>query len=211
MRFARRFLASLLTLIAAASLASAEPVAFNIDPVHSQAGFTIRHFFTKVPGHFKELSGQVMFDEKNLAASSVNVEIKTASINTNNERRDGHLRSPDFFAADSFPTVTFKSTKVIPGQGNKFKVEGNLSMRGVTKPVVLDAEFLGAGPGPRGGQVAGFEATTTVNRKDYNILWNRVLDQGGTMLGDDVTVTLAIEAIKPGPEQPKPAAAADKK
>jgi polyisoprenoid-binding protein YceI len=205
MRFARLLLASLLTLAFASAVATAEPVAFKIDPVHSQAAFSIRHFFARVPGNFKELSGTVMYDEKSLAASSVEVEIKTASINTNNERRDNHLRSKDFFAADSLPTITFKSTKVIPGEGNKFKIDGNLTMRGVTRPVTLDAEYLGSGDVGQSGFRAGWQATTTVNRKDYNILWNRALDQGGMMLGDDVNIQLAVEAIKSVPETAKPA------
>jgi polyisoprenoid-binding protein YceI len=199
-----------LSLLLAASAALAEPITFNIDSNHSVVGFSVRHFFGRVPGRFKEVSGTIVMDQKNLAASSVDVTIPTASITTENDRRDTHLKSPDFFAADSFPTITFKSTKVTPGADNTMKVEGNLTMRGVTRPVTLDATLMGVGDVSMGGRgtrkVAGFEAKTTVNRKDYNILWNRTLDQGGTMLGDDVAITLTVEANGMDPAaQQKPA------
>ena len=200
--------AAVLTALSLCTLASASlsaPQTFNIDPVHSQVGFGIRHFFSRVPGRFNEFSGTLQLDEKNLAASSVEATIKTASIFTSNERRDGHLRSQDFFWADSFPTLTFKSTKVTPGANGKLQIAGDLTMRGVTKPVVLDGSFLGAGEIGIGGRSMGyrasFEATTTVNRKDYGISWNKVLDQGGTMLGDDVAITIAIEAVRAEPEK----------
>ncbi|HEY3215343.1 MAG TPA: YceI family protein [Candidatus Eisenbacteria bacterium] len=184
----------------AAATALAEPAPLKIDPNHSQVEFTIRHFFSRVQGRFNEFAGTILYDDKNLASSSVNVTIQTRSIFTNQDRRDNDLRSPRFFWADSFPTLTFKSTKVIPGEGTKFKVEGNLTIRGATKPVILDAEFLGMGAvgieGQSMGTRAGFEATTTIDRKDFGVVWNQTLDQGGTMLGDDVSIHLAIEAVK---------------
>jgi polyisoprenoid-binding protein YceI len=193
--------AALALLAIAAPALAADP--FKIDPAHSQVSFTIRHFFSRVTGRFNEFSGNIQLDEKSLGNSSVDATITTASIFTGQERRDNHLRSPDFFWADSFPTLSFKSTKVTPGEGNKFKLAGDLTMRGVTRPVVLDGTFLGAGAVAMGGQpgryLAGFEATGTVNRKDFNISWNKTLDQGGTMLGDDVTITLAVEAAKAEP------------
>ena len=207
-------IASGLALAISAGAAFAEPVPYLIDGVHSQAEFTIRHFFGKVPGRFNDLNGTILYDDKNLASSKVDVTIQTKSIFTNNERRDNHLRSRDFFFADSFPTITFKSTKVIPGEGSKFKVEGDLTMRGVTKLVVLDAELLGVGAVGIGGQAmgmrAGFEATTLVNRKDYNILWNKTLDQGGTLLGDEVNIHIAVEATKQDASMGKPPAAKGK-
>ncbi len=190
-------------LLGMASAASAAPQAYDIDPVHSQVGFSVRHFFSKVPGQFKQFSGTILADEKDPAASSVEVTIQTASIFTDNERRDAHLRSPDFFAADSFPAITFKSTKVTPAGKDRYKVAGNLTMRGVTRPVVLDMEFLGKGEVSVGGQSmgvkAGFDATTTLDRQDYGIRWNKALDQGGVMLGDDVTVNLHVEATLRAP------------
>lgn len=190
---------AVLATSAFAVAARAEAEKFDIDPTHSQAGFSVRHFFSRVPGRFNEMSGTILFDRKNLANSSVDVTIPTASINTENERRDGHLRSPDFFDAASFPTLTFKSTRVIPGKDGKFQIEGNLTMRGVTKKVVLDATSLGSGTVGSADRLetrAGWEAVTTVNRKDYGVSWNKTLDQGGTLLGDDVTITLQVEAVK---------------
>lgn len=211
MRHSRLLLGlALLALAGSATLAPAEPIAFQIDPSHSQVEFNVRHFFTRVPGRFNDFAGTILFDDKSLPASSVDVTIQTKSIFTNNDRRDTHLRSGDFFLADSFPTIAFKSTKIVPGESGRFKVEGNLTIRGVTRPVVLDAQFLGMGNMGRAGTRAGFDATTTVDRKDYGILWNRTLDQGGTLLGDDVNIHLAVEAMKPVPEEKPDAAPATK-
>ena len=149
-----------------------------------------------------------MLDEKDLAKSSVEVTIQAASVNTENERRDGDLRSTNFFNTDTFPTLTFKSTKVVPGPDKSFLVYGDLTIRGVTKPVTLESTLMGIGQVAMGGRpprtLAGFESKTTVNRKDFGIIWNRVLDQGGTMLGDDVQITLQIEASKFDPNAPPP-------
>ena len=196
MKAFRVALASAALMAATAGAVLADPVTYQIDPAHSQVGFNVRHFFSHVPGRFNDFEGAVTYDDKDVAKSSVEITIKTASIYTNNDRRDNHLRSNDFFAADSFPTITFKSTKVTPAGENKFKVDGNLTIRGITKPVTLDATFLGAGNVGMGGLRAGWEATTTVNRKDFNVSWNRVLDQGGTMLGDDVAIQLGVEGMK---------------
>ena len=197
-----------LALVITTSLAAADPAPFRIDRGHSLVGFNIRHFFSRVSGRYKEFSGTVMFDEKDLAASSVEVTIQTASINTENERRDGDLRSANFFLADSFPSITFKSTKVVPGPEKSFLIYGDLNMRGVTRPVTLEATLLGMGQIGMGGRpprtIAGFEARCSINRKDYGILWNQVLDQGGTMLGDDVAITLTVEAFKFDPNAMPP-------
>jgi polyisoprenoid-binding protein YceI len=194
----RSFLLASLALAVGVTAAHAEPLAFTIDPNHSTVGFSVRHFFSRVSGRFKDFSGTVQYDEKNLAASSVDVTIQAATITTENDRRDADLRSSDFFAVDSFPTLTFKSTKVVPGSNGAFQIQGDLTMHGVTRPVTLEASLLGVGDVSMGGRgirrVAGFEAKTTINRKDYGIVWNRTLDQGGTMLGDDVAITLSIEA-----------------
>jgi len=195
----KRMTAAVLVVLAGlTTTAYAAPQTFDIDPVHSQVGFTVRHLFSKVPGHFKQFSGTILADEKNPSASSVDVTIQTASIFTDNDQRDAHLRSPDFFAADSFPTITFKSTKVAPSGRDRYKVTGKLTMRGVTRTVVLDMEFLGKGAVSLGGQSmgtkAGFDATTTLNRQDYGIRFNKTLDQGGLMIGDEVAVDLHVEA-----------------
>lgn len=214
-RLARIPILGAVALLALAPPLSAAPVRFNIDPVHSQVNFTIRHFFSRVTGRFNDFAGTLELDEANLANSSVEATILAASINTNNERRDKHLRTADFFAADSLPTLTFKSTKVTPGDQGTVKIEGNLTIRGVTKPVVLVGNFMGAGAIEMGGQSsgyrAGFDASTTINRKDFNILWNKTLDKGGTVLGDEVLITIGIEAIRSEPEKAGAAPAAGKK
>jgi len=182
------------------AVAPAAVETYALDPSHTVVGFSVRHFFSQVPGSFKEFSGTVKLDPTNWGASSVDATIQTTSIYTNNDRRDNHLRSADFFEVDKFPTITFKSTKVTKSADNKLQVAGDLTMKGITKPVVLNVEFLGAGTvtveGRPAGQRAGFTATTTINRKDFNILWNKQLDQGGTMLGDDVTINIGVEAVK---------------
>lgn len=187
-----------LALAAATSLAVAAPVQYTVDKAHTEVGFDVRHLFSKVHGRFNDFSGTITFDEKDPAAVAVEATASAKSIWTDNERRDNHLRSADFFAADSFPTLTFKSTKATSVGKNKYKVAGNLTMRGVTKPVVFDAEFLGAGNVGVGGQSmggkAGFVASAVVNRKDFGINWNKTLDNGGLMLSDEVTISLNIEA-----------------
>ena len=202
MKFAIRFAAlSALAMVLSASFASAAPKTFTIDRSHSEVGFNIRHFFSKVHGRFENYSGTIVYDDKNLAASTVEVSIADSSINTQTERRDNHLRSDAFFWTEKYPAFSFKSTKVVPGKDKThFNVLGDLTMRGVTKPVTLAVEFLGSGDISMGGSSmgtrAGFIATTTVNRQDYGISWNKVLDSGGAMLGDDVEIVLNIEAVE---------------
>lgn len=194
--------ASLLALsLAFATAASAAPATWTIDQNHSEVGFSIRHFFSKVPGNFGKFQGAIVYDPQKPEVSSVKVEIDPSSINTQNEKRDNHLRSEDFFDVAKFPTLTFVSTKVAASGDNKLKVDGNLTMHGVTKPVTLFVTFLGAGPSMNGEQRSGFEAITKLNRKDFGILWNKTLDQGGTMLGDDVDIHLNVEGVI-RPDQP---------
>ncbi len=184
--------------------ATAAAMTFTIDKAHTEVGFDVTHFFTRVHGRFTDFSGSIVADPANVAASSVEVTIRDSSVFTANETRDRHLRTADFFWADKYPTITFKSTKVVPGKdANHFQVLGDLTIRDVTKPVTLDAEFLGMGPVAIGGKSmgtqAGFHATTTVNRKDFGIVWNKALDQGGMMLADDVTITLDVAAMSSDP------------
>ena len=200
----RTIRAAVLTISAmtlAVAAATAAPVAYKIDKGHSAVGFKVRHFFSKTPGRFSDFGGTIMLDEKNLSASSVDVTIQTASIQTNNERRDTHLRGDDFFNAEKFPAITFKSTKITPVEGNKYKVDGDLTIRDVTKPVTLDAELVGMGALGQMGSRAGFQASTSVNRKDYGVLWNKTLDNGGTMLDDIVYIDLDVEAVKDEPRK----------
>lgn len=200
--------ASLALVLALTGQVQAAPQTWTIDSNHSQVGFSIRHFFSKVPGNFQKFSGAIVYDQANPTASSVKVSIDAASINTQNDRRDNHLRSEDFFDVEKFPALTFESTKVTPGtESGKLKVEGNLTMRGVTKPVTLDATFLGAGPSMNGEQRSGFEAIAKINRKDFGIIWNKTLDQGGTMLGDDVDISINLEGVIRPAEPPAKASA----
>jgi len=206
MKFAVRLATlSAVALALAATFASAAPRTLSFDKSHSEVGFSIRHFFSKVNGRFQRYDGSIVFDEQNLAASSVNVAIADSSIDTQNERRDNHLRSADFFEVDKYPDITFKSTKVVAGKDKThFKVLGDLTMHGVTKPTTLDVEYLGmaaiAMGGSNMGTRAGFAATTTISRKDFGIVWNKTLDNGSVMLGDDVTITLNVEAVERQPQ-----------
>ena len=197
MKTVLRLALALLSLAAFTAVASAAPVKYTIDKAHTEVGFDIRHFFSKVHGRFNDFQGTLVFDDKTPANISVDASAATTSIWTDNDRRDNHLRSADFFDAEKNPTLTFKSTKVTANGKNKYKVAGDLTLRGVTKPVVFDAEFLGAGEVAAGGQSmgskAGFTATTTINRQDYGIKWNKALDNGGMMLDDNVTIVLNIE------------------
>ena len=194
----RRITAALVAIAATASLAAAAPVKYTVDLPHSEIGFDIRHFFSKVHGRFNTFQGTIVFDDKTPANISVDATADAKTIWTDNDKRDAHLRSADFFAADSFPTLSFKSTGVTAAGDKKYKIAGNLTMRGVTRPVVFDAEFLGAGQVGAGGQSwgakAGFTATTVIDRQDFNIKWNKTLDNGGLMLDDKVTLVLNLEA-----------------
>jgi len=185
-------------LLLVATAAFAAPVTYTIDKPHTEVGFDVRHFFSKVHGRFNDFQGTIVFDEQDPAKISVEATAATGSISTDNEKRDGHLKTADFFDAEKYPTLSFKSTKVTAAGKNKYKVTGDLTMRGVTKSVVFDVDFLGAGSVGVGGQSwgskAGFAATTTINRKDFGINWNKTLDNGGLMLADEVTLVLNIEA-----------------
>jgi polyisoprenoid-binding protein YceI len=181
---------ALLAFLAAPALFAAE---YEIDTAHSSVGFSIRHIATKVKGSFAQFEGKISFDEKKPAASKVEVTLKVASINTNNEKRDAHLRTPDFFNVDKHPLATFKSTKVTAAGKGKFKVEGDLNLHGVTKPVTLKVEHLGT-ESAWGSQIAGFTATTRILRKDFGFDLGKLLESGKLVLSDEVDLTMDIEA-----------------
>jgi len=170
---------------------------WNIDVVHSTVGFTVRHLVvTKVHGRFKDFSGYIDFDGKNVEQGSVAMTVQVASLDTDNQKRDTHLKSPDFFDAAKFPTMTFKSKKVIKGEGNSFKLVGDLTIRGITKEVTFDCEFNGVVNDPMGNTRAGFSAQTKINRQDFGVKWNKKLDAGGFVVSDEVIINLEIEAVK---------------
>lgn len=189
----KTFLKALSLSLLLPALAAAEPVTYKVDADHSGVGFTIRHFVSNVPGRFRDFDGVVKYDKQNPAASSVEFTVKAASIDTGNNDRDEHLRGPDFFDVQKFPTLTFTSTKVAAKDADTLDVTGNLTMHGVTKQITIPVEVLGSVKTPN-GEKAGFESSFTVNRKDYGIVWNRVLDAGGSVLGDDVKINISIEA-----------------
>ena len=186
-------------LVLAAVLALAAPAVradtYEIDASHSQVGFRIKHLVGKVPGRFTGFSGTIDFTPGKPESWKVDAKIDPATINTDNAKRDGHLKAPDFFDVAKFPGMSFKSTKVTDVKGEKAKLHGDLTMHGVTKAVVLDLELGGTAKDPYGNTRAGFTATGTINRKDFGITYNAVLDNGGLMLGEDVAISLDIEAV----------------
>jgi len=193
----RTFLAALvLTAAPTLPLPAAAGDTYTVDKVHSEVLFTIKHLMSRVTGKFQDFSASIQIDRAKPENSSVEVTIKTASINTSETKRDDHLRSPDFFDAAKYPEITFKSSKIAAKSKDAFEVAGTLTIRGVSKPVTLPVTFLGDLKDPWGNERSGFEVTTTLNRKDYGILWNKALDQGGFVLGDEVKVTINLEAVK---------------
>jgi len=168
---------------------------FQIDQTHSEATFQVRHLLTKVRGHFSEFAGTITMDETTPAASSVVFTIQAASINTNTPDRDTHLRSDDFFAVEQFPVITFTSTGITARGAQAFDVVGTLTMRGVTKGIVLPVSFLGLAKDPWGNERAAFEGEVTLNRKDFGLNWNAVVEAGGFLVGDEVKVAVSIQAV----------------
>jgi polyisoprenoid-binding protein YceI len=189
-------LAFIIPLALTAATAFAGTQTYVVDRPHSEADFSVRHMMSKVTGKFDDFTGTINLDRANAAASSVEFTIKTASINTGDPNRDKHLRTPDFFDAEKNPEIHFKSTAIAPTkEKNVYAVTGDLTMRGVTKRVTLPVEFLGFQKDPWGNERAGFSVETKLNRKEYGINWNKALDNGGWLVGDDVTVSINLEAL----------------
>ena len=180
-----------LVVLAAAGLAHAGT--YTIDQAHSNVSFKVRHLVSKTAGQFNDFNGTIVADFADLDASSVAFTIQAASIDTENEDRDKHLRSEDFFNVGTYPEITFVSKKITKSGEDTFAVTGTLTMHGVAKTVTLPVTFLGEGPSPWGGRVAGWEIQTTLDRKDYGIVWNKALDAGGMILGDEVAITINLE------------------
>ena len=167
---------------------------FAIDKAHSEALFQVRHLVTKVRGSFTEFDGTIEFDEAQPTKSSVTFTAQAASIDTNNADRDVHLRSDDFFAAEKYPTLTFRSSSISATGGNEYTVNGDLTIRGITKRIALPVSFLGKAKDPWGNEKLGFETEITINRKDFGLTWNAALEAGGFLVGDDVKISISIEA-----------------
>ena len=185
------FLALGAALLGLAASARAAVETYKIDPVHSSVAFSIRHFVSKVPGSFTNFGGTIIVDRDNLEKSSVEATIEVGSVNTANTQRDNHLKSPDFFDAAKFASMTFKSKSWTKTGGDSFDVTGALTIKDVTKDVVLKVKVLGFGPGMKGAMLSGWEASTTLQKADFGVKGPAML---GAVLGDDVGVTIGIEA-----------------
>ena len=184
-------------------------MSWTIDSAHTEVNFTVRHMMvSNVRGQFQKLSGTVEFDEAHPANSRVNVQIDAASVFTKDEKRDGHLKSPDFFDAEKYPYLTFKSKRIEVKDATHARLIGDLTIRDVTKQVTLDVEYNGQSKSPWGTISAGFSAKTTIKRKEWNLNWNVALETGGWLVGDDVHINVEIEIVKQPEAVPAAVAAA---
>ncbi|MDC0709875.1 YceI family protein [Stigmatella sp. ncwal1] len=197
----KMLLKSVITAAALAVPSIAAATTWDIDPAHSSAQFTVTHMLiTKVKGEFGKVTGTVNLDDKDASKSTVAASIDTTTVNTNEADRDKHLKGPDFFDVEKYPAMTFKSTSVKAAGKSKFKIVGDLTLHGVTKPVTLDVESASTEvKDPWGGTRRGASATTKLNRKDFGLTWNKLLETGGAVVGDEVAVTLDLQLIKKAP------------
>ena len=191
MKLQNKILALVALMSGLVTVASAAVETYTIDPVHSSVGFKVRHFLTKVPGTFTTFSGTITVDRDNLENSSVVAKIDVGSVTTGTEKRDTHLKSPDFFDVAKFDSITFTSTAWKKTGDATFDVTGDLTIHGVTKSVVLKVDLLGFGPGMMGAQLSGWDATTTIDRTDFGVNGPAML---GKALGNEVAITISIEA-----------------
>ena len=169
--------------------------AYTIDKTHSEATFQVRHLLTKVRGHFSEFSGTVLLDQEHPERSSASLTIDASSVNTGTPDRDAHLRSDDFFAVGTYPTLTFTSSRVVKTGDDSYDVVGTLTIRGVAREITLPVTYLGEAKDPWGNVRAGFETSITLNRKDFGLTWNAALETGGFLVGDEVRINLSIQAV----------------
>ncbi|MCB9007037.1 MAG: polyisoprenoid-binding protein [Ardenticatenaceae bacterium] len=172
-------------------------MSWQIDSSHSHIYFTARHMMiSKVRGAFESFSGTVNFDEENPTNTTVNIDVDLSSINTRDEQRDGHLKSPDFFDVENYPTMKFVSTKVEQVDENNGRLIGNLTIKDITKEVVLDVEYAGVAKSPWGTESAGFSASGSINRKEWGLNWNQALETGGVLVGDKINIEIELELVK---------------
>lgn len=190
--------ATIACALALAALSSAQATTWEIDPVHTSVQFSVRHMtITNVRGEFTKVSGKILSEGKDPGRIQIEATIDASSIDTRAPKRDKHLKSADFFDVEHYPTIVFKSKKVEPAASGKWKLTGDLTIRGVTKEVALDIE----GPSeeikdPHGNIRIGAHATTTINRKDFGLKWNMMLEGGGVLVGDNIAVAIDVEAVK---------------
>jgi polyisoprenoid-binding protein YceI len=192
----KRITVAMLSLLVGLAGAASAADTWTVDKAHSTVTFKIKHLMSKVTGSFGDFDGTITTDFANLGASGVTFTIQAASIDTANADRDKHLRSADFFDVEKSPAITFKSSKITKTGDNTFAVTGTFTMHGVAKEINLPVAFLGAGQDPWGNTKAGFEISTTLSRTDYGIVWNKALESGGFLLGDEVEVMINLEVAK---------------
>ena len=188
---------SITTAVTAPAGTTAAQTTWTIDPAHSHVEFAVRHLMiSTVKGRFGVVTGTLKTDETDPAKGEVDVSIDAASIDTREAQRDAHLKSADFFHVEQFPAITFRGSRIAAVDGDRFKLTGDLSMHGVTREVTLDVTSEGRGRDPWGGERAGFSATTKIKRSDFGLTWNQVLETGGIAVGDEIKISLDIEAVK---------------
>lgn len=186
-----------LIIIAVSVISLNAQTSWKIDAAHSNVGFNVSHMvIAEVTGNFKEFNATLVQNGEDFSGGKLTATIKVSSIDTDNEGRDKHLRSADFFDAEKYPEITFVSKSIEKISDKNYKVTGDLTMRGVTKSVVLDMKFNGQMNDPWGNTKAGFKATTRVNRKDFGLEWNKVLETGGLMVGEDINIIINTEMNK---------------
>jgi polyisoprenoid-binding protein YceI len=170
---------------------------WTIDPAHTEVGFSVKHLMiSTVRGRFADVRGTIRLDGDDLTQASVEAEIATASIDTRQEQRDAHLRSPDFFEVEKYPTIAFRSTSVERIKNDRYRITGDLTIRDVTREVVLEGTDEGRGRDPWGGDRLGFSATTTIDRRDFGLTWNQALETGGVLVSNEIKIAIDLEAVK---------------
>jgi len=193
-----RFKALLFITVLTVSSVFAQKTGWNLDKAHSSVGFSIKHMvISEVTGNFKDFDISFSSTKSDFTDASVAATIKVASINTDNEKRDGHLKTDDFFSAEKFPVITFKSTSFEKFGDNKYKITGDLTIRDITKKVTFDATYNGSIKAPWGAEIYSWKATLAINRFEYGLKWNKAIEAGGLIAGDTVNITLNLELNKP--------------
>ena len=183
-------------------MATTTQTVWQLDPSHTEVGFQTKHLMiAKVRGRFANVTGTILLDEADLRNSSVTAEIEVASIDTREEKRDAHLRSADFFDVENFPKITFRSTRVEPVTSGQVRITGELTIRDVTREVELLTTDEGREKDPWGGERAGFSATVTIDRRDFGLTWNQTLETGGLLVGNEIKLSVEVEAVKQAEEQ----------
>ena len=170
---------------------------WTIDPAHTEVGFSVKHLMiSTVRGRFADVRGTVTLDGNDVTTASVEAQIGTASIDTRQEQRDTHLRSADFFEVEKYPTITFRSTAVERIKGDRYRIVGDLTIRDITREIVLEGTDEGRGRDPWGGERLAFSATTTVDRREFGLTWNQALETGGVLVSNDIRISIDVQAVK---------------